>query len=174
MTQPRPRIAVARITRTKGVLGHVKAEVLTHDARRFDLLAEVVVEKERQPERRVVLESWRPEPGGVLLKFAGIGTPEEARRVLCGGYVTVAPEQAPSLPGDTYYVYDLVGCTVQDEQGRDLGQIVEVLQMPSTDVYQVRGPAGEVLIPAVASFVVRVSIAEKRVVVRGVSELLPE
>jgi len=172
--EPRRRIAVARITRTKGLAGHVKAEVLTHDVRRLDRLTEVVLQKERQLDRVLALQEWRPEPGGVLLKFAGVDSPEEARAVLCGGFVTVAPEEAAPLPADTYYVFDLVGCTVEDEEGRTVGRLVEVLQMPSTDVYQVRGEAGEVLIPAVADFVVRVSIAEKRVVVRGVSELLPE
>jgi len=168
------RIAVARITRTKGVVGYVKAEVLTHDVRRFDQLTEVVVQKERQPDRRFTLESWKPEPGGLLLKFAGVDSPEAARSVLCGGYVTVAREEAAPLPTDAYYVFDLVGCSVEDETGRDLGRLVDVLQMPSTDVYQVRGPAGELLIPAVADYVMQISIADKRIVVRGVAELLSE
>ncbi|MEW6750831.1 MAG: ribosome maturation factor RimM [Candidatus Latescibacterota bacterium] len=166
------RIAVARITRTKGVAGHVRAEALTHDVRRFARLREVVVEKPGQPDRRLVLEEWHPERGGVLLRFAGVDSPEEARMALCGGYVTVAPEETAPLPADTYYVFELVGCTVEDEQGRPVGRIVDVLEMPSTDVYRVLGETGEVLVPAVANFVVLVSIPEKRVVVRGLAELL--
>jgi len=166
------RIAVAYITRTKGVRGEVKAEVLTHCLSRFDELSQIVLQKEGQADRSLVLERWRPEGPGVLLKFAGIDTLEEAREVLVRGYVTITPEEVASLPEDAFYVYELVGCTVEDESGRRLGEIADVLSMPSTDVFQVRGEDGELLIPAVENFVVEISIPERRVVVKGVEELL--
>ena len=50
-----------------------------------------------------------------------------------------------------------------------MGHIIEVVSMPTTDVYVVRGAKGEALVPAVGDFVVE--IAPGRVVVRGVEEL---
>jgi len=166
------RIAVAYIGRTKGVRGHVKAELLSSDLRRFDSLKSVVVQKQGQPDCALQLQHWKPEVSGILLKFDGIDTPEDARKTLVKGYVTIARTDVPPLPSGTYYVFELVGSRVEDEAGSEVGQIAEVLEMPSADVYVVRGDRGEILVPAVADYIVEVDIAKRRVVVRGIEELL--
>ena len=43
------------------------------------------------------------------------------------------------------------------------------MQMPSSDVWVVRGTSGEILVPAVGDFVV--AVEEGRVVVQGLEEL---
>ncbi|MCY3791532.1 MAG: hypothetical protein OXH63_22380 [Gemmatimonadetes bacterium] len=58
---------------------------------------------------------------------------------------------------------------VVNSAGEPLGHIVEVLSMPTTDAYVVRGTKGEALVPAVGDFVVE--ITPGRVVVQGVEEL---
>jgi ribosomal 30S subunit maturation factor RimM len=45
--------------------------------------------------------------------------------------------------------------------------------MPSTDVYVVRGPHGEILIPAVKDYVKTVETGQRRIVVGGIEELVP-
>lgn len=168
------RIAVGYVSRTKGVQGHVKVESLTHDPGRFAHLREVVLSREGRQERRLRLEEWRMEGASLLLKFAGIETCEAAREHLVKGYLTIAPEEAAPLPPDTYYVDQLVGCRVETENGALIGRLTEVMHLPTTDAYVVRPEEGgeEFLIPAVADFVVEVSPAQGRVVVRGVEELL--
>ncbi|MFT5088736.1 MAG: 16S rRNA processing protein RimM [Candidatus Latescibacterota bacterium] len=166
------RIAIAYIGRTKGVHGHVKAQLLSTDLRRFDVIKSVVVQKQGLPDCTLQLEHWKPEEPGILLKFVGIDTPEDARKALVKGYVTIARADVPPLPSGTYYIFELVGSRVEDEKGDEVGQIDEVLEMPSADVYVVRGDRGEILIPAVADYIVEVDIAEHRVVVRGIEELL--
>lgn len=165
------RVAVAYVHRTKGVRGEVKAEPLTHDLDRFDRLAEVVVQKPGRPERSFRLTGWRVDRPGVLLKFDGVDTPEEARELLVGGYVTVAPEEVPPLPPGSYYEFDLIGCQVEDEHGSILGRVAEVQHLPTTDAYLVVGERGELLVPAIGDFVVEVDVARKRLQVRGLDEL---
>ncbi len=166
------RIAIAWITRPKGVRGLVRAQSLTHSVERFDAVTDVIVQREGAPDLRLRLEYWHVEREELLLKFEGIDTPEESRSLLAGGYVTVAREELAELPPDTYYVFDLVGCTVQDRNGLNLGTVVEVLAMPSTDVYRVDGPKGEVLIPAVEDFIVAVCLQERRIIVQGIEALV--
>ena len=163
------RVAVAYISRPHGVRGEVRAEALTHDLERFDGLENVVLERARQPDRPLAFERWRTDAKGLLLKFAGIDSPEAARDELVKGYVTVARDQVAPLPEGTYYIDDLIDVVVVDAAGRELGRIAEVMQMPSSDVWVVRGTSGEILVPAVGDFVV--AVEEGRVVVQGLEEL---
>ena len=163
------RVAVAYISRSWGVRGEVRAEALTHRVERFSDLRAVVLQCAGRADRPLELERWRVDTKSLLLKFAGINSPELARSVLVGGYVTIAPDQRDALPEGTHYIDDLVDCAVVNSEGEPLGRIADVVSMPTTDVYVVRGTKGEALVPAVGDFVVE--IAPGRVVVRGVEEL---
>ena len=172
--RPAERIAVGYVTRPKGVKGQVVVEPLTHDPTRFARLTEIVLTREGAAERRLRLESWRVEGRAVIVKFAGINTVEAAREKLVKGYLTIAPEEVAPLPPDTFYVADLVGCRIETETGVLLGQLTEVLKLPTADAYVVSPSGGgdDFLIPAVGDFVVEVSVAQRKVVVRGVGDLL--
>ena len=163
------RVAVAYISRPWGVRGEVRAEALTHRVERFSDLRDVVLQCTGRPDQLLALEHWRVDAKSLLLKFAGIDSPEQARSILAGGYVTIAPDQRDSLPEGTHYIDDLVNCAVVNSAGEPLGHIAEVVSMPTTDAYVVRGAKGEALVPAVGDFIVE--IAPGRVVVRGVEEL---
>ena len=169
---PGHRVTVGHIRRAKGVRGQVKMEVLTHRLSRFDEISEVMIEKAGRPSRRTRIESWRPEAPGILVKFAGINSPEAAREEIVEGYVTIAASEVADLPPDQHYVSDLIGCEVVDTAGIRLGRIEQVLEMPTTDVYVVRDGNREILIPAVGHFVVEIATAECRVTVQGIEELL--
>ena len=166
---PARRVAVAYISRTHGVRGEVRAETLTHSVERFDALCDVVLQRDGRPDLPLRLERWRVDGKGLLLKFEQFDAPEKARAELCKGYVTVTPEQVAPLPQGTYYIDAIVDSVVFDREGRELGRVVEVLQMPSTDVYVVRSTEGEVLVPAISDFVVE--IESGRIVVQGIEEL---
>ncbi len=166
------RVAVAYVHRAKGVRGEVKAELLAQDPSRLEHLREVVVQKAGQPDRSFCLARWRAEQPGVLLKFDGVDSPEDARALLVGGYITVARDQVPPLPAGSFYEFELVGCQVEDEEGRVLGRIAEVHRLPTIDAYRVVGESGDFLLPAVADFVVEIAVDRGKVVVKGVDELI--
>ena len=164
------RITVGYVVRPKGVRGEVKVEPLTHSIERFDLLSAVVVERAGEPARPLTIDRWRPDAPGLLVKFRGIDDPEQARETVVKGYITVARADVAPLPAGQYYVFDLVGCDVEDESGAHLGKLVEVREMPSTDVYIVDTGDAQVMVPAVSHFIAEV-LPRHRVIVRGVEDL---
>ncbi|RIV21039.1 ribosome maturation factor RimM [Alicyclobacillaceae bacterium I2511] len=80
------------------------------------------------------------------------------------------------LPEGSFYIHQLIGLEVHTETGELLGQLVEVLQPGANDVYVVRGPTHkqDILIPAIASCVLQVNIAQGRMVVHLLPGLLDE
>ena len=88
----------------------------------------------------------------VILKLEGIDSPEAARE-LVGQWLTAPPETSPQLPAGEYFHYQLLGLRVVTEEGEGLGEISEILQTGSNDVYVVSGEKGELLIPAISQVV---------------------
>jgi 16S rRNA processing protein RimM len=170
------RVAVGYVARAKGVRGEVGIQLLSWDPERFHGLRRVRLERTGEPDRELKIQHCRSDARGPLIKFTGIDTPEAARQQLVGGYLTVAGEDVAPLPEGAFYVFDVIGCEVWD-QDLDVrrGVVLEVLAMPSTDVYAVRPDGGgEVLIPAVKNFVVSIDTEAQRITVQGVAELFKE
>lgn len=168
------RVAVGYVVRAWGVRGEVAVEVLTWRPERLAELAEVVLERQAEAPRPLRIEAVRAVDRGLRMKFAGVDSPEAARSELVQGYLTVPRAEVPTPPAGRFYVFDLVGCQVQDPEGRRVGQVEDVVEMPAADLYAVRLDAGgQVLVPAVRDFVLAVDLAQRRIVVRGVDELRP-
>lgn len=117
-------------------------------------------------------EPWRVRrihvaPGGkeAIIRLAGIDTPEDAaaRR---GQAVRVALDDAPPLPEGEYFHYQLIGLDVVDESDNFLGRLAEIIETGANDVYVVRGPAGELLLPVIEGVILSVDPVGGRLVAR--------
>ena len=58
------------------------------------------------------------------------------RRVERGATLAVPRESLPALESDEYYAFQLVGLAVEEEGGRLLGRVREVLDYPANDVLE--------------------------------------
>jgi 16S rRNA processing protein RimM len=87
-----------------------------------------------------------------------------AAEALIGADLLIERARLPDLEADTYYWFELIGLAVEDTAGKRLGEIDAVLPTGSNDVYVVkdksRHPAGELLIPALATVVLEVDLAK--------------
>jgi len=86
------------------------------------------------------------------LKLRGVHT-REAARDLRGAEIAVPLPEAVPLPAGSYYGVELIGVRVVALTGDLVGTLREVLSTGSNDVYVVRGPDGEVLVPAIPDVV---------------------
>lgn len=106
------------------------------------------------------VEQARVQKTCVLAKLSGIDTVEQAS-ALRGKPVQIEKEAAP-LPEGAVFIADLIGCTAVDEDGIPFGEIRDVLTMPSSDVYVIRGER-EYMVPAVKAFVKEIDLNARRV-----------
>jgi 16S rRNA processing protein RimM len=114
--------------------------------------------------QRYPVEKLRRHRGVLLLKLAGCDDRNSADE-LRGMLVQIPIGEAIPLEEGEYYDFQLVGVRVETESGEWLGQVVEVLKTGANDVYVVRGPWGEVLLPAVDDVVLELDLELKRMVV---------
>ena len=166
MTMDEPEfgtIAVARIARARGIRGEVVADYHTDFPGRFGRVAEVWLTLQGRRERRSVEEAW-DHNGRLILKLVGIDT-VEAAGALAGAWVEVARSEAVELPEGSYYDHDLVGCTVVDTHGRELGRIKDVLRLAGNHQLVVEHEGEEYWIPARAELCTEISLEARRVVV---------
>ena len=84
------------------------------------------------------------------------------RRVDRGVELAVPRDSLPELPEDEYYAFQLVGLPVQEEGGRMLGHVREVLAYPANDVLELDTGLS---LPLVGACVRKVDIEGRRIVV---------
>jgi 16S rRNA processing protein RimM len=85
------------------------------------------------------------------------------RQVERGAELAVARATLPSLAEeDEFYVFQLVGLSVEEEGGRLLGRVREVLEYPGNDVLELDSGAS---LPLVEACVQQVDLAGGRIVV---------
>lgn len=163
---PGGRVSLGRILRVHGLRGEVVAALNGGDPERLARIRTVDLAGGTVPARRVV-ESVRPHRSGGLVKFEGIGTPEEARS-LVGAEILADASDLPDLEAGRYYHFQLVGLEVRTEDGEVLGRVAGVIEAGASDLLVVRREDREHLVPIVEEFVRSIDLAS------GVVVRLPE
>ncbi len=160
---------IARIQTSFGAAGEVRARILTDFPQRFARLKQVYLGEEACPVR---LERSSLHQGDVILKLAGVDTPEAAAK-LRFQTVAVPASEAVKLRAGSYYHYQILGLAAETTEGIRLGNVTEILSTGANDVYVVTGPQGEWLIPAIAQVVQAVEVTGGRLVVALLDGMAP-
>ena len=138
-------IEAGRIVNTHGIAGEVKIEVWL-DSPEFMKKFKRVFLGER--ELRVV--SGKVHKGFLIAKLEGVDD-INAAMPLKGKTVHIKRADA-KLPKGAFFIQDIIGAQVVDENGAEVGTLTEVMETPAGNVYVVNGEH-EHLIPAVPEFV---------------------
>jgi len=159
-------LAIGRIIAPHGIRGEVKVEVLTDFPERFKPGAHVFLGAGTEdPEARPAkIVAARPHKGGFLVKL-DIVPDRNAAELVRNRYLLIPAADAMPLGEHENYLHDLMGLQVETTDGQQLGELREVLFTNANDVYVVRGPAGEVLLPALRDVVLQVDLSTRRMVV---------
>lgn len=160
-------IVIGKIIGAHGVHGEIKVFPITDDARRFFDLSEVfLLFEDERSDRSFVVRNVRLAGKFVILSFEGIDDRDKAHS-LSGEYISVDREQAVLLSEGSYFIADLIGCDVWDDEKGLLGSIRDVLQSSGADVFAVaRKNKKDLLIPFVKSVVYDVDISKRQIHLR--------
>lgn len=148
--QKQPYLEAGKIINTHGVTGEVKLESWLDSPEYLRSFRRLFLRG-----REVKVLSARVHKGFVIARLEGVDD-MNAAMALKGSVVSIAREDA-RLPKGAYFLYDILGARVQDEEGNEIGILTEIEETPSAPLYTVRGKQ-EHLIPAVPEFIRSVDV----------------
>ncbi|MBB6631197.1 ribosome maturation factor RimM [Clostridium algidicarnis] len=156
-------LSVGQISKPHGIKGEVKVIPLTDDIKRFRKLKKVYIDGNEK-----VIVWCKMQVDRVILKIEGIDTIEGAES-LRNKYIQVKREEAVRLPKDSYFIADLLSCTVYDTSENKIGKVYDVIKTGSNDVYWIKHEK-EILIPALKDIVLDVDIDSHKIIIRPIKE----
>ena len=165
------KLQVGVISSTHGVRGEVKVFPTTDDARRFKRLKEVILETGKE-ELLLEIEGVKFFKQFAILKFKGIDNINDIEKYK-GKSLFVTRKNAVPLRKDEYFIADLQGLIVEDEEGNQIGILKDVMETGANDVYIVDMTDGrEVLLPAIKECILDVDVEGGKIRVHMMDGLL--
>ena len=163
-------VAVGQLRRPHGVRGEILMSVWTEFPERLQSGVQVFLGEAHQP---VHIRSVRSHGDGLLLAFDEYFSREEVG-LFRNTLVMVRTDDRPLLEEGELYIHQLLGlAVVEDDSGRPLGTLVEVLETGANDVYIVKDQHGvDLLLPAIESVIVAIDLPNRQIRVHLLPGLL--
>lgn len=150
-------LKVGVISSTHGLRGEVKVFPTTDNVKRFQTCKEVILDTGRE---QIFLEIQGVKffKQFAILKFKGYDDINQIE-IYKGKDLYVTRENAVPLKKDEYFIADLIGLAVENEEGEKLGILKDVIETGANDVYSVTMDDGrELLLPAIKECILDVDI----------------
>jgi 16S rRNA processing protein RimM len=157
---PTEFVVVGRVLRPHGVRGDLLLEPLSDVLER---LAEVETVYLGEAEEPHPVRGVRRHRGRWLLRLADCAD-RNAAEAFRGMLVRMRRERAAPPPG-SYFHHQIIGLAAVTAEGERLGEVVEIIETGANDVYVVRGPQGEILLPALRSVIREIDLEAGRMTV---------
>lgn len=161
------KIKIGKIVNTVGLKGEVKVYNYSDSIEIYETIESIYVE-----DRLTVIENIRAQKNMVILKLEGADD-RNAAEALRGKELYITEDDLPELPEGQYYVRDLIGMSVTEEDGNLLGHVTDVLQNTAQDIFEVESENGKkLLIPKVDQFVLDIDAEKREITVRLIEGML--
>lgn len=162
MTENPNLLKVGYIISFFGLKGSLKAKFLKNWTP--EKLDKIYLEKENDFLGPFNIISEKRIKGFWLINLKGINSIKEAKKYI--GYSIGV--NFPELPENTFWIDDIIGCSVFEIDGGYIGKIMDVLSTGANDVYVLNTEKGkEELLPALKSIIIRVDINDKIITIKA-------
>lgn len=151
-------ILIGRIIGTHGLKGVLKIKPVTDFLVRFNKSEILRVEINDDSSKQFRVDSSFERKGLIFVKFENVDNLDQAVP-LVEKDIVIDESDLKELEAGSYYVHDLIGLKILDEAENLIGEITNVLQLSSNDVYEAIDKTGKkLLIPAVKNFIGEVNL----------------
>lgn len=161
------KIKIGQIVNVVALKGEVKVYNYSDYKERFDELDYIYVE-----DNKTNIDKVRYMKEMVILKLEGIND-RNAAEVLKGKNVYIDENQLRELPEDTFYIKDLIGFEIRDQEDNKIGKLKDVIQNSAQDLYEIeRENKNTTFIPAVEEFILDINVKGKFIKIKFIEGIL--
>lgn len=161
------KVLIGKIVNVVGLKGEVKVYNYSDSTDLYENTESIYID-----DRLLKVENVRTQKSTVILKLEDIDDRDAAERIR-GSEVFVTEYDLPDLPEGEYYVRDLIGMDVMQEDYGHLGKITDVIQNTAQSIFEVETDDGkQVLIPHVPAFVIKINMTDRIITVRLIEGML--
>ena len=164
-------LEIGQIVNTFGIKGMVKIKSFTDDINRFDKLEKVYI-KNKDGKKEYQIQEVKYHKNMVLMKLEGIDTLEQAD-ILRQSYLLVNREDEEPLEEGVYYIVDLIGLEVYTDENVFLGNVDDIFNTGSNDIYVVKdGKGKQILLPGIPEVLKNVDLENGKITVHLIPGLM--
>ncbi len=155
-------VSIGRIIRSEGKDGTLKIRLYPTSLRE-PFFKTIYIESEGEL-RGYEVEDFKIARNSPFLRLKGINSQKEAE-ALRGRELLARPEDFPALEKGLYYDFQLLGCLVETVDGRELGQVVELITPGETSLLVVEAGGKKIEIPLVEAICRQIDPAGRKIII---------
>jgi len=157
---------VGKIVNTHGIKGEVRVNSITnYPKERYYEGSPLVLFKENEEPIELIIKSHRVHKNFDLLTFKDHFSINEVEKYV-GGVLKVSEDYLFELSDDEFYLHEIIGLQVVDEEGENIGTVKEILSPGANDVWVVqRQGQKDLLLPYIDSVILHVDLEKNQVIV---------
>jgi len=166
----------ATIVGVHGIKGAVRVKYFTDNPEYYLSVKLFFLESAGQLQSLKVLRII-PAKKGWIVHFKEVDSRNAAEKIK-GCRLLLPDEQLKPLESNEFFVHQLIGCRVEDQNGLFLGEVTDFLETGANNVYEVRNGKSEFLIPDVPHVVLELDFEKQLMVIDPlpglIENLVPE
>ena len=162
---------VGRVARPHGLRGDVVVNPETDFVTERFKPGATVWTRSAGHDEQLTIASARVQNGRPVIAFEGLASVEAVQR-LAGLELRVPEEELQPLEPGRYYEHQLIGCSVETNDGTSVGTVVRVDRGGGGSQLVVDGGRGEILVPLAVDICVDVDVARRKVLIEPPAGLL--
>jgi 16S rRNA processing protein RimM len=168
---PEDLILVGKVTKPHGLNGLMRVYTYAQSVEPFQTAETVFLKSGTEGIAEYKISSVQPHKNILLMKLDGINSINDAEK--CRGFkIFMRKEALPLKDEDEYYWFELIGLKVYLDSGKYLGELQDILETRSNDIYVVREGKSEIMIPAIHDVVKEIDLINKRMTISEMEGLL--
>lgn len=150
---------VGKVLKPQGIKGEIKILPLLTDFEDFKYFTTLQIKNNTYK-----VASCRVHQGYAYVKVEGI-TDCDMVETMRDEMVYASRDELPELNEGEYFITDLIGCVLVDQQNNRLGKITDVLNYGASDILQIMDGTEEILCPYLNELFVEVNLTDKSIMV---------
>jgi len=156
---------IGKITKPQGLKGELKVQALSNNLERFLKYEYIYL---GQDYIKTPILNARAQGGFVYLFLDGVNSIEDAEK-LRNQLIYIDKSQLPELEEGEYFITDLIGCKVYDQDGKELGEITDIDNYGVVDTITIKNiqTKKEILFPFLDRVIQLVDINNKTIIIKN-------